>query len=225
MPALPAAAGVIRTAFSGTDNANAVWLSRFYQHYSGTPPTNTQLATFDASMITNWNADMKSLQSAGFTLTQVASEDLTSASGAVDVTATSQAGTRAGSMVTGGACVVVSYEIARRYRGGHPRGYWPFGSDSDIANAGTWSTALVSACNTGVAAFFTANAAAGWTGAGTITHVNVSYYSGFHVVTNPITGRARNVPLLRVSPTIDTVTSITTRSSIGSQRRRIQFVA
>jgi len=223
MPALPAAAGVIRTALSGTTTGGGVWLTRYYQHYSGTAPTNAQLHTFNASQITNFNADLKSLINATFILTQVTSEDLSSSTGAVDVTATSQTGTRAGSAVTGAACVVCSYEIARRYRGGHPRGYWVFGSDSDITDDRDWSTTLVNAVNTGIAAYFTANAAAGWTGAGTITQVNVSYYSGFTVVTNPITGRARNVPTLRVTPTIDTVTSIVARQSIGTQRRRLNF--
>jgi hypothetical protein len=50
--------------------------------------------------------------------------------------------------------------------------------------------------------------------------VNVSYYNGFTVVTNPTTGRARNVPTLRGTPVVDTVTGIVARVQVGSQRRR-----
>jgi hypothetical protein len=98
------------------------------------------------------------------------------------------------------------------------------GTPSDSSQPGQWNNAFVTAVQTGVTNFFTAVLGAGWTGAGTLTHVNVSYYSGFHVVTDPLTGRARNVPLVRVSPVIDTVTTIVARASFGEQRRRNQFI-
>jgi hypothetical protein len=122
------------------------------------------------------------------------------------------------------ASVVSSYTIQRRYRGGHPRGYWPFGVTTDLQNDVDWTAAFVTACNTGFSTFFTALFAAGWTGAGTLTQVNVSYYDGFTVVVSPTTGRARNVPTLRVSPVQDTILIVACKVSIGTQRRRISFV-
>jgi hypothetical protein len=205
MPALPAAAGVVRTALSGTTTGAGVWLTRFYTHYSGTPPTNAQLATYDAAIGTAWGTNIKPLQNAALALVQIASEDLTSATGAVDTTASAQTGTRAGSALPSSAAAVISYVIARRYRGGHPRGYWPLGADSDLNSETQWTAAFVASLNTGLANFFTAVAAAGWTGAGTLTHVNVSYYSGFTVITQ------------------DLVTGVSAKLSIGTQRRRLNF--
>ena len=224
MPALPDAAGVIRTALSGTFVGGGVWLTRHYIHYSGTAPTNAQLATFDASVSTAYNTSLKPLANSTVTLTQIASADLTSSTGAVDTTGASIVGTRAGSNFPASTSLVASYTIARRYRGGHPRAYFPFGSDSDVLSETQWNPSFITTCNTNIAAYFTSLLAAGWSGAGTLTHCNVSYYNGFTVVINPITGRARNVPTLRVSPTVDTVTAVACKQSIGTQRRRIGFV-
>lgn len=223
MPALPAAAGVVRLAMKGT-TGTVPWLSRVFLHYSGTPPTAAQLNTFTALAITSYGTNLKSLAYGGVVLSECDATDLTSATGAVGISTGSTAGTRAGTAIDSAACAVISYEIARRYRGGHPRGYWPFGVANDLNATNAWSAAFVTACNTGFNNWIAALVAGGWAGAGTIAQVNVSYYNGFTVVTNPITHRARNVPTLRVSPTIDTVTAILTRPSVGTQRRRIAFV-
>lgn len=224
MPALPDAPGVIRTALSGSIVGGGGWLVRHYIHYSGTAPTNAQLATFDGSVVSAYGTDLKGLAQPSWVLTQVESADLSSPTSAVDITAASVAGTRAGTGLDAQTCVVTSYKIARRYRGGHPRGYWPWGVSGDTSTVVDWSPTFVTTCTTQLNAYFTALLAAGWTGAGTLTHVNVSYFKGFTVVVNPITGRARNVPTLRVAPTVDTVTGITVQPSIGTQRRRVGFI-
>jgi len=195
-------------------------ITRFFIHYTGTAPTAADLATFDAAIVTAYGTNLKSLQDTGGLLIQVHSVDLDSVTGAVDVTGASVGGTRTGGVLGASTALVDSYRVARHYRGGHPRGYWPFGTQTDLNDRNTWKSTLLSAADTGFAAFFTAVLAAGWGAAGTLTQVNVSYYSGFHVVTSPTTGRARNVPTLRGTPLIDTVTARKAQSSVGSQRRR-----
>jgi hypothetical protein len=223
MPPLPAAPKVVRCALSGTTPNGNAWLTRFFIQYTGTAPTNAQLATFNASIATAYTADLKAHIDAS-TLTQIETIDLSSSTSAVAITAESITGSSGGANLPDDLCMVISYEIGRRYRGGHPRGYWRFGDGGQYGDSGHWSAGFITTTNTAFNAFFTALFAAGWTGAGTLTQVNVSYYSGFTVVTNPITHRARNVPTLRVAPTVDTVTSIVARSSFGSQRRRTAFV-
>ncbi len=225
MPALPDVPGVVRTALSGTFASGQVWLTRYYMHYTGTAPTNAQLATYDAAAVTAYGADLKSLVDSDRVLTQVESVDLTSPTSAVDITAASVAGSGSSTLeLPAQIAVVTSYEIARRYRGGHPRGYWPFGATANILSPGQWTAAFVASALTGFNSYFSAIVGAGWTGAGTITHVNVSYYEGFTVVTSPTTGRARNVPTLRGTPLVDTVNSVVVRQSFGTQRRREAFV-
>jgi hypothetical protein len=115
---------------------------------------------------------------------------------------------------------MIQFNIARRYRGGKPKIFLPAGVAADISNTNTWGSTFLATANTDWAAFAAAVLAAGWTGAGTLTHVNVSYYTGFTVVTNPVTHRARNVPTLRGAPVVDTVISYAAEVDIASQRRR-----
>jgi hypothetical protein len=89
-----------------------------------------------------------------------------------------------------------------------------------VSTRQNWSTAFVGDVTAALTSAFAAiiGASAGGT---TITqHVNVSYYAGFTVVTSPTSGRARNVPTLRSSPHVDTITSFAVSQRIANQRRR-----
>jgi len=195
-------------------------ISRFFERYSGTAPSNADLATFCAAVGTAWGANLKSLMDTGGALLEVDAIDLSSSTGAGGSSVSTISGTRGASFIGGSSCLVTSYRIARRFRGGHSRGYWPFGIQTDLNDRNTWKSTFTSAALTGFNAFFTAVAAAGWGAAGTVDHVTVSYYSGFSVVTNPITHRARNVPTLRGTPVVDAVQSVFCNAQLGSQRRR-----
>lgn len=223
MPALPDVPKVLRVALSGNRTGN-VWLSRFYIQYTGTAPTVSDLAAFDTAVDTAVATDLVPLMDVDSRTTQIETIDLSSPTSAVDIKTVFRQGTRSGNTLPSQICAVQSYEIARRYRGGHPRGYWPIGTATDVLSNVDWIGASVTAFDNGLDAMFTAIFAAGWSGAGTLSHVNVSYYKGFTVVTNPITGRARNVPTLRVAPVIDAITSTQVRQSFGTQRRREGFV-
>lgn len=225
MPALPSVSKVVRTALTMNLGDGTPALTRFFTQYSGTAPTNADLATFDTALATAFGTNLKSLMDNGMLLNQVESIDLSSVTAAVDTSTVSVAGTRGSATLAASTALVASYRIARRYRGGHPRGYWPFGIQTDLNDRNTWKSTFTSACNTGLTAFFTAVNAAGWSGAGTLTHVNVSYYHGFTVVTNPITGRARNVPTLRGTPLVDLVTGVFAQPSTGAQRRRDAYTS
>lgn len=223
MPPLPSAAGCLRCALKWGLGDGTPALSRFFLHYSGTAPTNAQLNTFATAISTAYGTNLKSLMDTGGALLEIDVDDLSSSTGSVGVWTGAISGTRGSAFIGAGSALVESYKIARRYRGGHPRGYFPFGIQSDLSDRNTWKGTFTAACDTGFAAFFAAVNAAGWTGAGTIKQVNVSYYHGFTVVTNPVTGRARNVPTLRGTPLVDDVTSLFTQASVGSQRRRDAF--
>lgn len=223
MPPLPDVPSTLRVAISGSDAGNVDVATRFYIFYSGTAPTVTQLDAFCTSVASTWNTNLAGQSPTTFTLTGVEAIDLTSPTAAVGSAAVSHAGTRTGTALPLQDAAVISYTIARRYRGGHPRGYWRFGITTDLANSRTFNAANALSFQTNTAAFFAGVLADGWTGAGTLGQVNVSYYEGFHLVTPP-SGRTRAVPTLRVGgPISDAVTGYVGRTSIGTQRRRIQF--
>lgn len=224
MPALPNVPKVLRVALSGRKDAPSVWLTRFFVQYTGTAPSNADLAAFDTALDTAYNTNVKPQCDTSTILAQIETIDLTSPTSAVDIKAVNRVGTRTGVIIPAMICAVQSYQIGRRYRGGHPRGYWPLGSISDTGPDTSWAPASITNFDNALDAFFTAVMAAGWTGAGTLSHVNVSFYNGFTVITNPVTHRARNVPTLRVAPVVDQVTGTGVRASYGTQRRREAFI-
>jgi hypothetical protein len=224
MPALPSVPSTLRVAVTEQINAVVPSVSRFFIQYTGTAPTVTQLNTLSGSVMSAWVTDLAPLTDTSTQTSRVDIVDLTSPTAAVGDTIAVHLGTRTGSQLDAATAAVISYTVARRYRGGHPRGYWRFGTSTDLLNARTWNGTATTAFKSGIDAFFAAILAAGWSGAGTLTHVNVSYYQDFTVVISPTTGRARNVPTLRAAPVIDLITATIAQPSIGTQRRRNEFV-
>jgi len=224
MPALPAVPSTLRVAVKGDIDAQSPWLSRLFITYTGTAPTSAQLNTFCSTAMSSAVTNLIPLIDTSARILEIDATDLTSPTAAVGNNVATHVGTRAGTQMDAAACAVISYSILRRYRGGHPRGYWRFGTVSDITSGRQWTGTATAAFKSGFDAWITALLAAGWTGAGTLTHTNVSYYSGNTVVISPTTGRARNVPVLRGTPLIDTVAGTIAQAFIGTQRRRIEFI-
>jgi hypothetical protein len=218
---LPDVAKTVRVALIHTYGSDIDVVTRFFIRYSGTAPTNAQLDTFSGAVDSAWGTNLAAECNTLVTLTEVTATDLTTTSAAQGLFTTSDPGTRSGTLLPADACATAAYVIPRRYRGGHPRGYWPFGVTTDLASPQTWGSSFVAEFTGQLASFFAAVEAAGWAAAGTLSHVNVSYFLGFHVVTSPTTGRARNVPTLRGTPLVDTVSVVVGRTRIGSQRRRL----
>lgn len=220
MPALPAAAGVVKVTIPYTTLASASALSRFYIHYTGTPPTPGNLATFCDAVSAAWGTDIAPLTYSLITQQVITAEDLSSATGAVSAGTTTHPGSRSGHPLASGTAAITEFVIARRYRGGKPRMFLPCGVSEDMVASGIWGPTFLAAMGTGWSAFIAAVIGAGWAAAGTVTHANVSYYNGFTSVQNPITHRWKNVPTLRGTPLVDTVISYRQETGMGSQRRR-----
>jgi len=225
VPPLPDVAKVLKLAFTFSLDEDLGAKVNFFKRYSGTAPSNSELVTFAGDVNGLFDTeDMKTLLSSTYALEDVAVTDLSSATAAFGHDDTGVTGTRAGDIVPASAALVVSHRIGRRYRGGHPRNYWPFGVQNDMQDAQTWTDAFVTECDGVIDAFMGAINAAGWSGAGTLDSVNVSYYEGFTVFIGP-TGRARNISTPRATPLVDTVTAHSPRHGIGSQRGRLLHLA
>jgi hypothetical protein len=195
-------------------------LNRIYLHYTGTPPTSLDLGGFCNAVTAAWATNLRSLFGPQMTFGPPNAEDLGSSSGASGAGSGTSTGSRTGLAIAAGSSINVRFLIARRYRGGKPKVYLSAGEAADVVAGNLWSGAMVTATATGWQAFMSAILPTPWTGAGTVSHVNVSYYNGFTVVTNPVTGRARNVPTLRGTPLVDTITGYSVDPQMGSQRRR-----
>jgi hypothetical protein len=223
MPALPAVPKVVRADyhFSLGGDTNAMW--RTFWQYSGSL-NNADSLLWTASVFNAWHvaSGWQSISSNDITLTKCETTDLSSSSAPQSVTTGATVGSRSVVPVTAGAAAVVSFKMARRYRGGHPRIYIPGLGYDYIATAQQWSSGALANIAAAFNAWALAVQAAATSGMGTTIQVNVSYFSGFTNVTFP-SGRIRPVPKLRVGgPVVDVLTNAFVNPNVASQRRRNQ---
>ena len=218
MPPLPAVPNVLRSDTDWKIGGDLAASTKLFWRYSGGPPNSTDCTNFAATIWSNFSSIMD-LAVSTVSLEGVKVTDLSSASGGVGIHTGVAPGTRTGDEGPGALCVLTNYVITRRYRGGKPRSYWPFGVAQDLSTQQTWDATLINDVTTALAGLF-ASVIGQTQGTTTITeHVNVSYYAGFHVVTTP-SGRAKNVSNPRPSPIVDTIVSWSASARPASQRRR-----
>jgi len=224
MPALPNVPQVIKNVLRFTVSEDGAALIRFFLKYSGTAPSNAQLATFAAGIGAAYAANMTPLAGEGVILNDVQSTDLTSSTSGEGFSTEDAAGTRSGDPCPASACVLESLEILRRYRGGHPRIYWPLGIAGDLVNYQEWESSFLTSVASGLNAFYAAVEALTWTGGSIVSPVNVSFYEGFTNRTGP-TGREKAVATPRSTALVDDIVSSLIRAGVAQQRRRLLGLA
>lgn len=219
MPPLPAVPNVAKVQVGWSASSDTTIITSQYFRYSGGPPTTTDAQTFAADIYSLWAAQDLMWDASTF-LDGVTFTDLSSSGAALGGHAQVTAGTRSGGALPGAACALVAYTIQRRYRGGKPRNYLPWGADSDVASRQTWLGAFTTAVDSAMASIRTGTIGLA-SGTTTLTdQVNVSYYDGFTSVQNPVTLRWRNIPKRRTVPVVDTIVTFSTKPNIASQRKR-----
>jgi hypothetical protein len=220
MPPLPAVPNVLKADLQWSISGAPLIRTRNYFRYSGGPPAPTDAVALASDIFGAMGAHAI-LWGPDTGLEAVEVTDLASSGGGQGTHAGSVIGTRAGDLMPSSTCALVNYLISRRYRGGKPRSYWPFFTQNDISTPTSWRGTSTAEVDAALATYFAAVIGAS-SGTTSITeHVNVGYYEGFTVVTNPITGRAKNVAKLRGTPLVDVISSYATSVRIASQRRRI----
>jgi hypothetical protein len=220
MPALPNVPNVLKVILHYSDEGDPKAETVHHVQYSGGPPSAANCTTMANSILASAGTNFAALMADSVSVTSVQITDLTTPTTAQAVsTGSATTGTRGTTLLPPSAAALVNHTINRRYRGGKPRSYFPFGISSDIQTTGLWTSAFLTAVNSGYSAWQSAVLGEG-AGCTLTAFVNVSYYSGFTAVENTMTGRWRNVPKLRATPLVDTITGSATATKIGSQRRR-----
>ena len=195
--------------------------SRFFFGYTGGPPTNADCVALATDIHGLAVTNLQGLFAIGNGIEAIEVLDLSSPSGGVGTDPTAISGTRGSDFLPGGCAALIGLPIARRYRGGKSRIYWPFGAAADLATSTKWQTASAADFLNG---FNNMQVAIGGLTSGTtvLTRLKqISYYEGFTSVTNPITGRTKDVSKLRVGgPVVDDVINVTINPAPASQRRR-----
>lgn len=219
MGALPAVAKAVRLDLHFSEATDPNIQIREFFTYSGALSA-TDAATWLANIVSAMGTFMTANVSNKLSLVLSELTDLTSNTSPQTQNSTGHTGGSGTAPVPAGVALVIKKTILRRYRGGHPRVYLPGMPNSGLASAAAWDptflgnvvgayTTFIAACvaNTNPAAI------------GTITHVNISYFSGFTNHTYP-SGRVKPIPNPRAVPVVDTITNLIGNPVPGSQRRR-----
>ena len=220
MPALPDVPGVIRFEVNFTVGTDAAALVRAYWSYTGGVPTPGDMAAFAGQLYSAYSGPGVALYHTDTTLDLVQCVDLSSSTGSTGEAAGPLVGTRAGESLGADVCALMNFSIGRRYRGGKPRMYLPYGVADDLLTRQTWTSGAISDFGGGYAdTWLTLD---GYS-SGAITlgrQVNVSYYGPPNRIITGSTGRVRTVSTARAVPIVDVVTSVAANNHLGSQRRR-----
>jgi hypothetical protein len=223
MPAKPPVAGCIEVALQFEDSADLLFGSRFFLSYTSGTPSVADLTSLCTAVGNAWNTEFSGNMSSELTLVNVIATDLATTSGNRAELAVTHAGTNADAVPTLGTCTVIDFQIQRRYRGGKPRIYLPIGTTGHLASPSTWLTTFTSGIQTAWGTFMSTILGGTYSSFTLQDNINVSWYEGFTVVTNPVTGRSKNVPKLRTTPVTDNITNHSVRSILGTQRRRLKL--
>lgn len=221
MPAMAPVPGVLKYRFFHVIGADTNATAHLFLR-TVTPPTQAQAQSAADAASSAWATNFAPLMAIQWSLREVTVTDLSSATGPVGINTTTHAGSRATPANPAGLCAILNIPVPRRYRGGKPRVYWPFGVSTDLATPQTWSTAFLTSANNAWVAFATAVIANLTTWAPSAGLVSVSYYSGHQWLPDQ-NGNYHRVPTPRATPLVDVVTANATFNTVlGSQRRRVR---
>jgi hypothetical protein len=210
---------VIRVTLHYTISADVNAVNRFFFKYAGAPPLSPAMETFAVSVANLYSVNLQEYSHPNVTLHLTEAVDLSSPTGGYGSSSAIHQGARAGGALPAGTCLLQHMTIGRRYRGGKPRIYWPFGSDTDLQDSQRWTNAFLTIMGTQLPTFFGQVIANPPPGNTLQQQCNVSYYSGFHTHEGS-TGRVSNISDVRPVPLVDLVTGFSVDPRVGSQRRR-----
>lgn len=213
MPPLPDVPNVIKVVHTGQIFGQP-WAGVSHWRYVmtlGGIPTNAQLLEAMAKFVNSWRDHLRPQISHDCSDISVEGIDLTSPTSAVAVAADGDFGADAGNIISPESCVLVTKTVGRRYRGGHPRTYWPGLAEAwtDEGRRAMFPASvptLVDAYQAYYDDIPPAVTTDGLTGMSSFHEVSVSYHSG---------GAIRPVPL------VDDVLGRTVQPVFATQRRRM----
>jgi hypothetical protein len=204
---LPLVPLVVKLSYTFSYGSDATVMTHLYWQGGAGSPTTTDLTAFANLAKTSYETYGVASQTNQVTLRKIHAVYLGDTTGAsVDVT-TADTGSRSGGPLAANVAVLVNLKIARRYRGGHPRIYLPWGSATDILDPQHWTSGALSQFQTSINSIVTQLQGFSGSSFATPTLCSVSYYHN---------------KALRTTPVVDSVSATPVSSTPGSQRRRLR---
>lgn len=210
MPALPDAPGMLRLRLIGAIQS-VPWNAVQYASFNGPPPNSSDLQTVGYAVGQAFLNAIAQLVPNTVTLTEVQVTDLTTVDSAFASQAMSHTGLRLGTSLPNNVALVASYKINVRYRGGHPRTYWPAGVQADVQDGRTWTDAFRTLAQ-GACVDYVGNINAIQLGGSNLLFEAMSYYKGRD---------AAGKPILRPVPLHYPVQTVLVHTRVDSMRTRL----
>jgi hypothetical protein len=211
MPALPFTDRGLKIAITGT-YGSGVWANILHAQYTAGTPVPVDLNTLAAQFALAWSTLQGPVVSTGVVITQTLVIDTASATGASGVDSTPRSALGAPPAAVANVAMVLSWHIARRYRGGHPRNYLTGIVESAFLDQQHWVHATANAAGTRGNTFIATINALTTPSTGLITFGNWSYFKGHD---------AAGKPILRPVPVFDRILSCSVDFRIDTLRRRL----
>lgn len=185
MPALPPVPGVLRIRLAGLYQGGA-WNAIQHWHYTGPQPSSPTVSSVCDGFSSAWDTWIGPTCSTTVSLLTVEGWDLTTPTGANGISAAGGTGDLVlGSDLPRQIAAVASWKVNMRWRGGHPRTYWPSGRTSNVQNGNSWTATSIT--NFSVANQSYLNAVNAITAGGLTGKLCcVRYVSGGQILPNPL---------------------------------------
>ena len=208
---LPNAPKTLRVRFIGQYQSRP-WVNVFHVQYSGAKPDIAAAKTLAQQFNGAWNTNLALLHTGTVQLNTVEVVDLDTSDGAVGTDNTLRSGTAAlsGQAMPPNVACCLSWKIAQRYRGGHPRMYLTGQMTGNTGANGLWQGAWVTPASTQGGNFITG--INGLTGPQSpLVAVATSYYKSHQGYPDNVRPIPQNFP----------IQSCVVHSRIDTQRRRL----
>lgn len=208
---LPALDHVLRIVLSGSISTKP-WNSVQHAQYQG-PAIDVNTANgLCTSIGTAWANAIAPVSCSNVVLSEVTVTDLTSSTSAQGAQNVSHTGTQTGtSTFPTSACWVQSLTTVFRYRGGHPRIYWPYTSSAALINNSTFGSTTLGVLGT---------AATGWISDINnllVNSIGLKHGCAFYYTHDPVT-KAR---IYRTPPFFQPTIATAVHQRVDTQRRRL----
>lgn len=194
---------------------------RFFESYSGSAPTAGDCTTLAGDIATAYATNVLNWVNDDWSLTEIDVLDIASDSGLSGQWTGTETGGRSGTPLPAQVATNVEFNIARRYRGGKPRMFWPPSVTGDLANPSNYDGTFLAGIGSATSAFFATIAGLSIGAMGTLAHVNLSYYSGYETTSPPWRGPGyKYPPKYRALAKSDVIEGYAPKAMLGSQKRR-----
>lgn len=151
---LPNVANVVRVKLNGT-NQNTPWVALFFWHYLSAPPSSALLSSFCTAFVDAFRTALLPSIAGTVAVNGAEAWDLSARDAAQASGGTAAVGVRPGVPLPTSVAAVASWKVNYRWRGGHPRTYWPAGVATDVVDGHLWTDTARTAFEAGNEAFLT----------------------------------------------------------------------